>query len=293
LASLCLLLAALLAASCDNTNSCKTAPECARLGKCSADDKGVCVVGSAEDCGGSDSCKLHGQCSFDHGACVARTAADCKSSSDCQKLATCDVYQAACVDLAKSVHTECTKTCESEGLCVLKDGKCSAVSRLHCAGTFEAKAEPESPCATQGLCTADSGRCAATSADDCAKSRVCKDDARCDPKDGKCIALPEDCKKSNACTNAGKCDAKDGKCVATSSADCRKSARCKLEGACSLKDGTCSAQSSADCQQSSVCAQAKHCLPKDGVCIGSGGKGEASSSPAPAKVGPSTITGIF
>ncbi|HEV8247737.1 MAG TPA: hypothetical protein VGP93_18310, partial [Polyangiaceae bacterium] len=148
-------------AACDNSDSCKTAPECTHQGKCTADKSGACIVGSAEDCKSAEPCKLHGKCSAKEGACSAASDDECKSSDDCQKLASCSAYQGSCVNLATAVHSECTKTCASEGLCVSKGGKCVALSRLHCAGTIDAKPEAESPCATLGLCTAENGRCTA------------------------------------------------------------------------------------------------------------------------------------
>ncbi len=292
--ALALLAIGLAPLGCDDAGACKSKADCQKLGKCTPDEKGLCAVVSSEDCAGSEQCKLHGRCHAEKGACVAASSADCKASEDCQKAAACDAYQGSCVDLGKSVHAECTKTCESEGRCVMKDGKCSAVSRRHCAGTLEAKAEPESPCGKRGQCTPDGGRCVASTNEDCAASAACKNDAHCHVNAGGCVALADDCKNSPACSNGGKCDAKEGQCVATSSADCKKAARCKLEGACSVKDGACVALTAGDCQQSSVCAQAKHCTPRDGACVGSGSSGgSAAGGPAPDKVGPSTISGIF
>src|SRR6187397_2118917 len=104
------------------------------------------------------------------GACTAASDADCKSSQDCQKQQTCEAYRGSCVDLAKSVHAERVNRCETDGLCVMSGGKCAALSRLHCAGTMDAKPEPTSPCATQGRCNAENGRCTAASNEDCARS---------------------------------------------------------------------------------------------------------------------------
>src|SRR5688572_9786639 len=146
---------------CETADRCKTKVDCVRLGKCTADKNGVCVIASNDDCKASELCKLSGKCSADKGACVAATDADCKSSQDCTKLGLCNAYQGICTDPAKSIHAECAKTCETEGLCATVDGKCSALSRLHCAGTVDEKPERESPCAKEGLCTAQNGRCAA------------------------------------------------------------------------------------------------------------------------------------
>ena len=100
---------------CDTGDRCKQKADCARLGKCTADKNGVCVIASNDDCKSADPCKLHGKCSADKGACVAASDADCKGSEDCAKLGTCSAYQGMCTDLAKSVHAECAKSCESEG----------------------------------------------------------------------------------------------------------------------------------------------------------------------------------
>ena len=155
--------------ACDEADTCKSAPACSQQGKCTAGDTGKCIVGSAHDCNSSELCSLHGRCSFAQGACTAASDADCKSSQDCQKQHTCDAYRGSCVDLANSVHAECVTRCESDGLCVMSGGKCAALSRLHCAGTMNAKPEAASPCATQGRCNAENGRCTAASNEDCAR----------------------------------------------------------------------------------------------------------------------------
>jgi hypothetical protein len=169
-----------------------------------------------------------------------------------------------------------------------------ALSRRHCSGTLDEKPEKGSPCQVNGTCEAEGGRCVTKSNEDCAKSKVCKEQARCLAKDGVCSATPEDCKKGNSCGTDGKCGVKDGQCAAVSASDCKDSSRCKLEGACSLKDGLCIAASSADCQSSSVCTKAKRCQAQGGVCIGSGKSGGGSdSSGAPDKPkSPPTISGL-
>src|SRR5688500_14266878 len=98
-------------AGCDDTEACKSAPECKRDGKCTANEKGRCVVGSDQDCKSSEACKLHGLCGVKESACVAATDADCKTAEDCKKLGACSAYQDKCVDLGKSVHAECSKSC--------------------------------------------------------------------------------------------------------------------------------------------------------------------------------------
>ena len=98
---------------CDDPDACKAKSECKRDGKCTPDQRGVCTVGSDQDCKGRATCKLHGKCSAKEGACIATSDADCKASEDCQKLGSCNAYQGSCVDLAKSVHAECTKTCRA------------------------------------------------------------------------------------------------------------------------------------------------------------------------------------
>ena len=158
-----LLLALSSLAACEQGDKCKAKPDCAKLGKCTADPNGICVIASNDDCKGAELCKLHGKCSAQKNACVAATDADCKGTDDCAKLGMCSAYQGLCTDLAKSVHAECSKTCETEGLCVTAFGKCAALSRLHCAGTVDEKPEKESPCAKNGLCTAKDGACAAGS----------------------------------------------------------------------------------------------------------------------------------
>jgi len=279
--------------ACDEADTCKSAPACGQQGKCTAGDAGKCIVGSARDCNSSELCTLHGRCSWVQGTCTAASDADCKGSQDCQKQQTCEAYRGLCVDLAKSVHAECVNRCEADGLCVMSGGKCAALSRLHCAGTMDAKPEAASPCATQGRCNAENGRCIAASNEDCARSVACKDEARCAAKDGVCVATAQDCAKSSACSSSGKCDASNGTCVASSSTACRKSARCKLEGACSAKNGACIAASSGDCQQASVCAQAKHCQAQGGVCVGSGPSATSASGAAPDKVRSTTVSGLF
>ena len=281
---------------CDDADKCKTVPECTKDGKCSVDAKGVCVVSSDKDCSEAEACKLHGKCSAKDGECIAEEDSDCKKGDDCQKLAMCSAYHGACVDLARSIHAECSKTCTSEGLCVSQGGKCIALSRLHCAGTSDDKPEKESPCARLGHCTAKEGQCVAGSDDDCKLSALCKDEAACAAKDGACIASAEDCKKSNACATDGKCAAEDGKCVAASAADCKSSSRCKLEGLCSAKDGKCIALSSADCRQAAVCKNAKRCAAQDGACTAGGGSGSAGGAvaqEAPDKSRKTTISGVF
>jgi hypothetical protein len=279
---------------CDDTHACKSKPECIRQGQCAVSEKGACVATSDEDCAGSEACKLHGKCAAVSNACVAKTDAGCQASDDCKKLGACDAYQGACANLAQSVHAECTKTCLTEGRCVMKAGQCAALSVRHCAGTSDDKPEADSACATLGHCTPQAGVCVASTDQDCKKSVVCKDAAQCAAKDGNCVAVEKDCAASKACSADGKCGAAAGKCVALNNASCRSSSRCKLDGACTAKDGACVIASSADCAQASVCTQAKHCLFKDGACTSSGGgKGDATASGAPDKAGPTTIQGLF
>ena len=218
-----------LAFGCDEADACKTKPDCAHHGKCVVTESGACVARSDQDCAASDECKLHGKCAAKSGACVAASDQACQASNDCRQQGACDAYAETCVNLAQSTHAECAKTCQSEGLCAMKAGQCSALSRRHCAGTSDAKPEPDSPCATSGRCTALLGRCVAASNDDCASSSVCKDDARCVAKDGVCVATLKDCAASKACSLNGKCEEREGKCVALASADCRRSSRCKLD----------------------------------------------------------------
>lgn len=287
------LLAALIFAGCNTTDSCKTSAECQKQGKCTADKNGVCVASSDADCKGSELCKAHGKCTAQTSTCTAATDDDCRGSEDCTKGGACSAYQGSCTDASKAMHAECSKTCASDGLCAKQGSECVALSRFHCAGTSDEKPETESPCARLGLCGAEKGKCVATSDADCARSLACKQGSQCAAKEGRCTASEESCKKSSVCANEGKCGVSEGKCAAVSAGDCRSSGRCKLEGACSLKAGACIAASSADCAQASVCTKAKRCQAKDGVCIGSGGgKGGSEKSGPPDKVGSTTISGL-
>src|SRR5687768_16339815 len=171
--------------ACDNAAACKADKDCQRSGRCSANEKGACVVGSDQDCKGADPCKLRGLCSAKAGACVAADDAGCAASEECKKLGNCNAYQGTCVNLASSVHAECAKTCEAEGLCVQKDGACVALSRQHCAGTNDEKPEAESACKKLGLCAAENGLCVASSDDDCKKADACKSDGTCAASGGR------------------------------------------------------------------------------------------------------------
>src|SRR5687768_10863329 len=79
--------------ACDNAAACKSDKDCQRTGRCSANEKGACVVGSDQDCKGADPCKQRGLCSAKAGACVAASDSECASSEDCKKLGNCNVYQ--------------------------------------------------------------------------------------------------------------------------------------------------------------------------------------------------------
>lgn len=287
-----LLLFASSSLACEDPDRCKTKPDCTKLGKCTPNEQGSCVVASSSDCKGSELCTVKGQCSAKDGICVALNDNDCRASQGCKEQRNCSAYQGACQDRAKTVHAECSKSCASEGTCVLEAGKCVAVSRFHCAGTFDETPEPESPCGARGLCGAEGGGCIGTSDADCARSTGCKEHARCHAEGGRCVATPEACQKSAQCSKDGMCGVIDGACAATSSSDCRQSLRCPLEGTCTAKDGRCLALTAADCQRSSNCKSVNHCTPENGVCVSSGKRSQASSEP-PDKVGSTTLKGLF
>src|SRR5262245_53390442 len=122
-------LAWLLLSACDDADRCKASPECAKQGKCSANQQGVCTVASNRDCQGSEACKLHGQCSAKEGACAVLADADCVAAEDCKKQEMCSAYRGNCVNLKTAIHSECAKTCTSEGLCVMQNNRCVAMSR--------------------------------------------------------------------------------------------------------------------------------------------------------------------
>lgn len=292
--SITLLLLAVAGSACEDPDRCKVKPDCAKLGKCTPSEQGACVVASSQDCKSSELCSVSGQCSAKDGACVAAGDGDCQSSQACKRQGNCSAYQGSCQNPAKTVHGECTKSCASEGACVLQAGKCVALSRLHCAGTFDETPEPESPCGAEGLCSAESGSCKATGDADCVRSAVCKDQGRCHAEGGHCVATEADCQKSAQCSKDGKCGVLAGACAATKSSDCRQSMRCPLEGTCTAKDGRCLALSAADCQRSSNCKSVNHCTPENGACVSSGQRSQAGGgSEPPDKVGSTTLNGLF
>ena len=55
-------------------------------------EKGACIAANADDCAGSEACKLHGKCAAVSDACVAKTDAGCQASEDCKKQGACDAY---------------------------------------------------------------------------------------------------------------------------------------------------------------------------------------------------------
>ncbi len=278
-------------AACDSTDRCKSKPDCTKLGKCTVDENGLCIVDSDEDCKASEECTVKGKCTARFNECVAATNSDCQRSADCKKLGNCSAHQGSCEDPTKTVHAECAKTCGTEGTCVTQGDKCVALSRRHCSGTFDEKPDEGSPCARLGACKAEDGLCVAGSTEDCAQSSACKKEAQCTAADGRCVADEEACKKSDACSKDGRCGVKDGKCAAVASADCQKSSRCKLEGACSAKDGACVASSSVDCARSANCKTVNHCTAKNGVCVSSGKRSQGSSE-APDKTRSTKMHGI-
>src|SRR5687768_9463006 len=124
---------ALGALGCDDTEACKPKSDCKLHGKCSVNEKGSCVVAADADCAASDECRLHGKCSAKDGACVATSDQACQASDDCKKQAACDASEGVCLNLAQTVSVACTKSCQTEGRCVMKAGQCVALSRRHCA----------------------------------------------------------------------------------------------------------------------------------------------------------------
>jgi hypothetical protein len=105
---------------------------------------------------------------------------------------------------------------------------------------------------------------------DCVALPICRDEGRCSPVDGVCLAVTDaDCiELSDVCTRYGTCTASAGACVATSDADCEASSTCTIYGGCRARGGHCIAITDADCERSSGCELYGWCMANlQGECV--------------------------
>ena len=173
------LLVAFCVVGCPKPPSCRDAPECKKMGKCTVGPKRVCIIASDADCQQSDPCRIEGRCSFKDKRCVAGSNEECQASEHCQKAGLCEAVDGACVNLAREFQPACAGPCRADGLCVQRGGKCVALSDYHCRSSSDTKPDPESVCAREGRCTARGDVCVAASDEDCAKSAACRRAGRC------------------------------------------------------------------------------------------------------------------
>ncbi len=258
----------------------------------------------------ADGCRSLGLCTASaDGKCIAGKHEDCLKSGICDKLGFCAAVAERCT-ISASQDADCRKKhgslqhdqCAFAGLCTAKGGECVAATDEDCKQSVVCKAD--------GSCAATQGRCTlgATTRADCNRQHAlrnpCKEDGRCTPKDGGCIATKDtDCTPLEACRRLGQCTAQEERCTAAkdadcrnseackdldlctrhaegtcAAADCRKTRACRQLGQCALIDGRCRAGKDADCQQSEGCTQHRYCDADEssGQCLrskqeGSGG----------------------
>jgi len=165
---------------CDRTAMCRMHGQCAAVdGRCRATD---------EACQRSELCKTDGRCSANEkGACVLAKDADCRRTAGCKAKGLCSLKDGACA-LTKDEDCQQTKRCKEDGLCALAKES----SRARCIASKDG-CRKSKRCAEYGSCTAVTGYCLAVDDDDCKKSKDCKENGKCKVMSGICIkGLPSD-----------------------------------------------------------------------------------------------------
>ena len=237
-----------------------------------------CYPTKAQDCRGSNFCRLRGLCSFhkDHSRCIADNDVDCRNSSDCTFRGECKansrdatgkpasnsifVGPLTCfVDNASNCTT--TTVCTNYGLCDFKNNTCQASTDSSC--------KSKSICTQFGRCTARNLSVQGLNTDKIKKEKdpqlsVYLRDLLSKAANGSvgfCVATKQqDCEASKNCKDSNKkhcgVDSTTFRCVT-----CDKSTDCSLYGKCTYDatTGTCVVGSEADCKQSRECTALGKC----------------------------------
>ena len=126
-------------------------------------------------------------------------------------------------------------------------------------------------CREDGRCTPVGGHCVASSDEDCSLSLHCADWAHCSlvhsGADTSCgVAKDGDCEHSSSCASWGGCSALDGICIAGKDEDCRRTESCREYGQCSARSGQCIAANDSDCKQTPNCSLLGNCVAANASC---------------------------
>jgi len=267
---------------------------CSSLGRCTASKEGECIAGKNEDCLRSGICDKLGFCAAINGRCAlsAEKDADCRGRhgsiqhDHCGFAGLCSARNGECV-AATDEDCKGAVVCQQDGRCTAQDDRCTlgATTRAHC--NRQIGMLKRNPCRDEGRCTPSKGGCIAGQDADCAPTEGCKRRGLCSAKAGSCRAeKDEDCKQSEACKALDLCVRQpEGTCAAKA---CSESRACTELGHCELVVGRCQATSQAHCRKSKGCAEAGYCQYDGnfGRCLQ---KPLGEASPVPSDEGPIVI----
>ncbi len=211
-----------------NAKACDDANAC-------TDDSCVSALGcvaifNAAACDDGNACTGNDKCQS--GTCTGALTCTCKLDTDCDDKNACT--DDACVaGKCASKASGAGKACEDGNGCTVGDG---------CGG----------------------GVCLPGKATNCDDSNACTDDA-CDPKSGKCLAIPNStpCNDNNACTTADACQG--GQCQGGGKLNCDDKNPCTNE-LCDAVVGCAISANSNACDDGDACSTADTC--DVGKCVG-------------------------